>query len=62
MSIQMFLIFLSYALNGKIMETFVWDSSGCTTYCSWFGFKIGVKNSVILVGLVCYLQTRNIGS
>jgi len=26
-------------------QGFSWDSSGCRTTCSWFGFKIGVKPS-----------------
>jgi CDP-6-deoxy-D-xylo-4-hexulose-3-dehydrase len=27
------------------LSTFRWDSSGCTTHCSWFGFMLRVKPS-----------------
>ena len=33
----------SHATRWSSTENFLWDSSGCQTDCSWFGFSISVK-------------------
>lgn len=35
----------THATSWDPSNGFTWDSSGCRTDCSWFGFKIGVKES-----------------
>tara|TARA_B110001469_G_scaffold96072_1_gene92248 strand:+ start:2476 stop:4362 length:1887 start_codon:yes stop_codon:yes gene_type:complete len=45
-------------------EAFSWDDSGCSTDCSWFGFKITVKESAPFsrTELVKYLDEKKIGN
>lgn len=38
----------THATNWSINNGFEWDSSGCRTDCSWFGFKISIKSSCLL--------------
>lgn len=35
----------THATSWKTLSLFNWDDSGCHTNCSWFGFKIEVKQS-----------------
>ena len=45
-------------------ETFTWDNTGCRTDCSWFGFKITVKECAPFTRteLVKYLDEHKIGN
>ena len=44
--------------------TFVWDSTGCSTDCSWFGFKMSLKDSVTFNRrqLLLHLDKNGIGN
>ena len=44
--------------------SFIWDSSGCRTDCSWFGFKIAVKPNPFFsrTDLAQELERNNIGN
>jgi len=35
----------THAISWDPQEGFLWDHTGCRTDCSWFGFKIGVKQA-----------------
>ncbi|QNG27887.1 lipopolysaccharide biosynthesis protein RfbH [Synechococcus sp. HK01-R] len=35
----------THATGWDSLDGFSWDDTGCRTNCSWFGFKISVKNS-----------------
>ena len=35
----------THAVSWSAETGFSWDESGCRTDCSWFGFKIAVKNT-----------------
>ena len=37
----------THATSWDTQNGFSWDSSGCRTDCSWFGFKISVKSSAV---------------
>ena len=37
----------THATGWDIEKGFSWDSSGCRTDCSWFGFKIAVKSDAL---------------
>ncbi len=45
-------------------EAFTWDDTGCRTECSWFGFKITVKESAPFTrtDLVKHLDEKKIGN
>lgn len=48
----------------SLVSRFSWDESGCRTDCSWFGFKITVKESAPFTRteLVRYLDENKIGN
>lgn len=50
--------------RSDLAEAFSWDDSGCTTDCSWFGFKITVKESAPFTRteLVKHLDANKIGN
>lgn len=54
----------THATSWNTNSTFDWDTTGCTTECSWFGFKIGIKPSATFTrsDFARYLQKKNIGS
>ena len=45
-------------------DEFIWDSSGCRTECSWFGFMLRVRSSAPFSSseLAKYLDERNVGN
>jgi CDP-4-dehydro-6-deoxyglucose reductase, E1 len=54
----------THATQWNTDGSFEWDSSGCRTDCSWFGFKISVKAnaSFTRTELSQYLEQRKIGN
>lgn len=50
--------------HARSNEAFTWDDSGCRTDCSWFGFKITVKESAPFTRteLVKHLDANKIGN
>lgn len=53
----------THANSWDVVDGFQWDSSGCQSNCSWFGFMIGVKPSSKFnrADLVAELDKNNIG-
>ena len=45
-------------------DGFTWDSSGCRTECSWFGFMLRVKSAAPFSSseLAKYLDEKNVGN
>ena len=45
-------------------DEFIWDSSGCRTECSWFGFMLRVRSSAPFSSneLAKYLDENNVGN
>jgi CDP-6-deoxy-D-xylo-4-hexulose-3-dehydrase len=54
----------THASNWDAENGFSWDSSGCRTECSWFGFKIGVKSTAgfTRTDLAKHLDSKLIGN
>ena len=54
----------SEKLKAENLSTFLWDSSGCQTNCSWFGFMIRVKPSAPFTvrELAAHLDEKKIGN
>ena len=54
----------THAVSWDIKTGFQWDKSGCRTDCSWFGFKISVKNDSPFsrVDLARELDAHSIGN
>ena len=54
----------THATNWDLKGGFSWDESGCKTDCSWFGFKISVKdnNSFTRTDLAKTLDDHKIGN
>lgn len=46
------------------LSTFLWDDSGCRTDCSWFGFKMTIKEDAPFTRtqLAAHLDTHKIGN
>ena len=54
----------THSLSWDSSRGFNWDASGCRSVCSWFGFKIGVKDSAKFTrtDLARELDKHNIGN
>jgi CDP-6-deoxy-D-xylo-4-hexulose-3-dehydrase len=54
----------THATDWHPTSGFSWDSTGCKTECSWFGFKISVKpeSGFTRTGLAKYLDQHKIGN
>ncbi|CRY91252.1 degT/DnrJ/EryC1/StrS aminotransferase family protein [Synechococcus sp. WH 8103] len=54
----------THALSWDKSLGFQWDSTGCRSSCSWFGFKMGVKDSAQFsrTDLALELDSHNIGN
>jgi len=54
----------THALSWSESIGFEWDSSGCQTTCSWFGFMISVKSNAPFTrtALAKYLDSKHIGN
>ena len=54
----------THSLSWDRSRGFNWDTSGCRSVCSWFGFKIGVKDSAKFTrtDLARELDKHNIGN
>ena len=50
--------------DSPLLSDFSWDGTGCRTDCSWFGFKITVKETAPFTRteLVCHLDQHKIGN
>ena len=53
----------THAVGRRIDNSFDWDKSECKTDCSWFGFKIGIKNDsgIDRTHFTKYLDNKKIG-
>jgi len=49
---------------GSQLSTFLWDDTGCRTDCSWFGFKMTIKDGAPFTRtqLVTHLDEKKIGN
>ena len=54
----------THATSWSRDEGFTWDSSGCRSECSWFGFKLSVKSTAPFTRkeLVLMLDQKHVGS
>jgi CDP-6-deoxy-D-xylo-4-hexulose-3-dehydrase len=67
-NLEQFSRFFNFSLpthaTGWTQDGFTWDSSGCRTECSWFGFMLRVKSSAPFSSsqLAKYLDEKNVGN